>query len=69
MKQKASKADKKQNSPQENLFEFLGLLHEISTSPRVLEFCTPGHKGGRGFVAMLSVQQADLLLTVPEEVG
>ena len=69
MKKKTSTEDNKQSNPQETLIGPLGLLYEISTSPEVLEFCTPGHKGGRGFAAMLSVQPADLLLTVPEEVG
>ena len=46
---------------------FLGLLNEISVSPDVLEFCTPGHKAGRGFEAILSTEQVGLLITLPEE--
>jgi hypothetical protein len=41
---------KKQKNPQTAVVAFLELLHEISTSSRVLEFCTPGHKAGRGFL-------------------
>ena len=29
--------------------DFLTLLYHVSISPGILEFCTPGHRAGRGF--------------------
>ena len=37
-------------------------------SPEVLEFCTPGHKAGRGFKPLLSARPAGMLITLREEV-
>lgn len=51
MNKKESTDDKKVIAPQEALIKFLGLLCAVSR-PGVCEFCTPGHKAGRGFGAM-----------------
>lgn len=68
MKKKADVEDKKSNNPKEALFGFLRLLNTVSLSPGVCEYCTPGHKAGRGFTAMLNGH--DRLATLAaEEVG
>lgn len=68
-KKKPAIESDKQSDPIASLWGFLGLLNEISLSPEVLEFCTPGHKAGRGFAAMLAAEPVSLVLTLPEEVG
>ena len=60
--------DGKQNTPKEALLRFLGLLNEVS-APGVSEFCTPGHKAGRGFVLILHAEQVGLWTLRREEVG
>jgi hypothetical protein len=50
---------KKQPDSPVALIHFLALLNEVSVSAPVLEFCTPGHKAGRGFEALRSVPELD----------
>ena len=63
MKQKKT-PDKKQNSPNAAMIGFLELLNAISLSPDAREYCTPGHKAGRGFKAIFPPA---LLTPFPEE--
>lgn len=68
-KNKSSPEDKKKNAARKAILGFLALLNAISVSPDVREFCTPGHKAGRGFEAMLAAEQTSFVLTLPEEVS
>ncbi len=68
-KKKLSTEGNKPDAPKAAMLGFLGLLNHISVSPDVLEFCTPGHKAGRGFQAMVATEQTHLLLALPKEVG
>jgi len=57
MEEKFTKADRKQGNPEQGLLSFLELLNNVSVSPDVREFCTPGHKAGRGYGALLMAEQ------------
>jgi len=52
MKKQISTCGKQSFATQQALVSFLSLLNRVS-KPGVAEFCTPGHKAGRGFRAML----------------
>lgn len=66
---KSDLASIKRTSPQEALLGFLVLLNEISAASGLCEFCTPGHKAGRGFEAMLVADSTHLSVVFPEEVS
>lgn len=66
MKKKVDVEDKKSNKPKEALFGFLRLLNTVSLSPGVREYCTPGHKAGRGFAAVINGQDGLATLTAEE---
>jgi hypothetical protein len=51
--------DKKRVDPVAALVGFLALLNRVSMSPAVREFCTPGHKAGRGFAPTLVAKPAE----------
>ena len=51
---------KKQSGAPVALIHFLTLLNEVSVSAPVLEFCTPGHKAGRGFEALCAAPRPRL---------
>ena len=65
---KSSTNGNKEDAPRVAMLGFLWLLNQISTASEVLEFCTPGHKAGRGFEILLSTEPAQLVLDLPEEV-
>jgi hypothetical protein len=66
MKNKSSTDGKKRR---EALRGFLRALYQVSISPGVCPFCTPGHKTGRGFRAILTADLEGAIPARPEEVG
>jgi hypothetical protein len=54
MKQRQSAWPTTGQDPQKTLTKFLDQLDAISNSPDMLEFCTPGHRAGRGFGIFLA---------------
>lgn len=66
---KIGKEDKKLVEPMAALLGFLALLHRVSVSPGAVEFCTPGHKAGRGFATMLAAGREKTPAARPQEVG
>ena len=46
--------DDRQAIPPQAFLGFLSLLNRVSNEPAVLEYCTPGHRAGRGFGIFLA---------------